>query len=85
MRALPPVGDVGLMVPVVRHAEARVRGQCRGNRAFGQRRAHWYNCDELSGSINTLTSLGLGRHRRQRTPVLNLPVAGVNRIVERRW
>ena len=70
--------DVGLMVPVVRHAEeiARLATAARNGKA---------SRDELSGSTITLTSLGaLGGIVS--TPVLNLPevaIVGVNRIVER--
>jgi 2-oxoisovalerate dehydrogenase E2 component (dihydrolipoyl transacylase) len=80
-------GDNGLMVPVVRHAEARslwanaeeiarLATAARGGKA---------SRDEMSGSTITLTSLGaLGGIVS--TPVLNLPevaIVGVNRIVER--
>ncbi|WP_248731858.1 dihydrolipoamide acetyltransferase family protein [Pseudomonas sp. MWU13-2517] len=79
--------DVGLMVPVVRHAEAR---SLWGNAAEIARlataaRNGKASRDELSGSSITLTSLGaLGGIVS--TPVLNLPevaIVGVNRIVER--
>ena len=79
--------DVGLMVPVVRHAEAR---SLWGNaeeiaRLANAARTGKANRDELSGSTITLTSLGaLGGIVS--TPVLNLPevaIVGVNRIVER--
>ena len=79
--------DVGLMVPVVRHAEAR---SLWGNaeeiaRLATAARNGKANRDELSGSTITLTSLGaLGGIVS--TPVLNLPevaIVGVNRIVER--
>lgn len=79
--------DVGLMVPVVRHAEAR---SLWGNaeeiaRLASAARTGKANRDELSGSTITLTSLGaLGGIVS--TPVLNLPevaIVGVNRIVER--
>ncbi|WP_438869204.1 dihydrolipoamide acetyltransferase family protein [Pseudomonas sp. L1(2025)] len=79
--------DVGLMVPVVRHAEAR---SLWGNaeeiaRLASAARNGKANRDELSGSTITLTSLGaLGGIVS--TPVLNLPevaIVGVNRIVER--
>ena len=79
--------DVGLMVPVVRHAEAR---SLWGNaeeiaRLANAARNGKANRDELSGSTITLTSLGaLGGIVS--TPVLNLPevaIVGVNRIVER--
>ncbi|WP_340054285.1 dihydrolipoamide acetyltransferase family protein [Pseudomonas sp. JAI120] len=79
--------DVGLMVPVVRHAEAR---SLWGNaeeiaRLASAARNGKASRDELSGSTITLTSLGaLGGIVS--TPVLNLPevaIVGVNRIVER--
>ncbi|MCU1784061.1 2-oxo acid dehydrogenase subunit E2 [Pseudomonas sp. 13B_2.1_Bac1] len=79
--------DVGLMVPVVRHAEAR---SLWGNaeeiaRLATAARTGKASRDELSGSTITLTSLGaLGGIVS--TPVLNLPevaIVGVNRIVER--
>ncbi|MDH1630243.1 dihydrolipoamide acetyltransferase family protein [Pseudomonas mosselii] len=80
-------GDNGLMVPVVRHAEAgnlwsnageiaRVAHAARNNKATRE---------ELSGSTITLTSLGaLGGIVS--TPVVNTPevaIVGVNRMVER--
>ncbi|NNJ16686.1 2-oxo acid dehydrogenase subunit E2 [Pseudomonas putida CSV86] len=80
-------GDNGLMVPVLRHAEAgslwhnaseisRLAQAARSNKA---------SRDELSGSTITLTSLGaLGGIVS--TPVVNTPevaIVGVNRIVER--
>jgi 2-oxoisovalerate dehydrogenase E2 component (dihydrolipoyl transacylase) len=79
--------DAGLMVPVVRNAEARdpwgsaaevarLAQAARGNKALR---------DELSGSTITITSLGpLGGIVS--TPVINHPevaIVGVNRIVER--
>ena len=79
--------DVGLMVPVVHHAEAR---SLWGNaeeiaRLAAAARNGKASRDELSGSTITLTSLGaLGGIVS--TPVLNLPevaIVGVNRIVER--
>ncbi|ATR82352.1 branched-chain alpha-keto acid dehydrogenase subunit E2 [Pseudomonas sp. HLS-6] len=80
-------GDNGLMVPVLRHAEAgslwtnaseivRLATAARTNKA---------SREELSGSTITLTSLGaLGGIVS--TPVVNTPevaIVGVNRIVER--
>ncbi|WP_421525084.1 dihydrolipoamide acetyltransferase family protein [Pseudomonas yamanorum] len=79
--------DVGLMVPVVRHAEARnLWGTAEEiNRLANAARNGKASRDELSGSSITLTSLGaLGGIVS--TPVLNLPevaIVGVNRIVER--
>jgi len=79
--------DVGLMVPVLRHAEAldlwasageiaRIATAARGGRMTR---------DELTGSTITITSLGaLGGIAT--TPVINHPevaIVGVNRIVER--
>lgn len=80
-------GDNGLMVPVLRHAEAgslwanageisRLANAARNNKA---------SREELSGSTITLTSLGaLGGIVS--TPVVNTPevaIVGVNRMVER--
>ena len=79
--------DGGLMVPVVRHAEAldlwasaaevaRLADAARGGKA---RR------EELSGSTITITSLG-PRGGIVTTPIINPPevaIVGVNRIVER--
>jgi 2-oxoisovalerate dehydrogenase E2 component (dihydrolipoyl transacylase) len=79
--------DSGLMVPVVRNAEARdpwasaaevlrLAGAARGGKAVR---------DELTGSTITITSLGpLGGIVT--TPVINYPevaIVGINRIVER--
>jgi len=80
-------GDNGLMVPVLRHAEA---GNLWGNASEITRLAHAArnnkaSREELSGSTITLTSLGaLGGIVS--TPVVNTPevaIVGVNRIVER--
>jgi 2-oxoisovalerate dehydrogenase E2 component (dihydrolipoyl transacylase) len=77
----------GLLVPVVRHAEAR---DLWGNAAEVARlaeaaRGGRATRDELSGSTLTITSLGaLGGIAT--TPVINHPevaIVGVNRIVER--
>ena len=79
--------DVGLMVPVVRHAEARsLWGTAEEiTRLASAARNGKASRDELSGSSITLTSLGaLGGIVS--TPVLNLPevaIVGVNKIVER--
>jgi 2-oxoisovalerate dehydrogenase E2 component (dihydrolipoyl transacylase) len=79
--------QAGLMVPVVRHAEAR---DLWGNAAEVVRLAEAARKgkaarDELSGSTITITSLGpLGGIVT--TPVINAPevaIVGVNRIVER--
>ena len=80
-------GDNGLMVPVLRHAEA---GSLWANASEIARLAHAARSnkasrEELSGSTITLTSLGaLGGIAS--TPVVNTPevaIVGVNRIVER--
>ncbi len=79
--------DVGLMVPVVRHAEARSLWDSATeiSRLATAARTGKASRDELSGSTITLTSLGaLGGIVS--TPVLNLPevaIVGVNKIVER--
>ncbi|SEN19728.1 2-oxoisovalerate dehydrogenase E2 component (dihydrolipoyl transacylase) [Pseudomonas sp. ok272] len=79
--------DIGLMVPVVRHAEARSLWDTAGEiaRLASAARNGKASRDELSGSSITLTSLGaLGGIVS--TPVLNLPevaIVGVNKIVER--
>jgi 2-oxoisovalerate dehydrogenase E2 component (dihydrolipoyl transacylase) len=79
--------DVGLMVPVVRHAEARSLWDSAAeiSRLATAARSGKASRDELTGSTITLTSLGaLGGIVS--TPVLNLPevaIVGVNKIVER--
>nr|WP_314533783.1 dihydrolipoamide acetyltransferase family protein [uncultured Pseudomonas sp.] len=79
--------DIGLMVPVVRHAEARSLwdNAAEISRLATAARNGKAARDELSGSSITLTSLGaLGGIVS--TPVLNLPevaIVGVNKIVER--
>lgn len=79
--------DNGLMVPVVRHAEARSlwANAEEISRLASAARTGKASRDEMSGSTITLTSLGaLGGIVS--TPVLNLPevaIVGVNRIVER--
>lgn len=79
--------DIGLMVPVVRHAEARSLwdNAAEISRLATAARTGKASRDELSGSTITLTSLGaLGGIVS--TPVLNLPevaIVGVNKIVER--
>lgn len=79
--------DNGLMVPVVRHAEARSLWANAEEiaRLASAARTGKASRDEMSGSTITLTSLGaLGGIVS--TPVLNLPevaIVGVNRIVER--
>jgi len=77
----------GLMVPVVRHAEARDLWSCAAEvaRLAESARSGKIARDELSGSTITITSLGaLGGIVS--TPVINYPevaIIGVNRIVER--
>jgi len=77
----------GLMVPVVRHAEARDVWSCAEEiaRLAAAARTGKAARDELSGSTITITSLGpLGGIVT--TPVINTPevaIVGVNRIVER--
>lgn len=77
----------GLMVPVVRHAEARSlwANAEEISRLANAARNGKASREELSGSSITLTSLGaLGGIAS--TPVLNLPevaIIGVNRMVER--
>ena len=79
--------DIGLMVPVVRHAETRNLWDSATeiSRLATAARTGKASRDELSGSTITLTSLGaLGGIVS--TPVLNLPevaIVGVNKIVER--
>ncbi|KAB0503356.1 dihydrolipoamide acetyltransferase family protein [Pseudomonas lini] len=79
--------DIGLMVPVVRHAETRSLWDSAAeiSRLANAARTGKVGRDELSGSTITLTSLGaLGGIVS--TPVLNLPevaIVGVNKIVER--
>ncbi len=79
--------DIGLMVPVVKHAEARSLWDSAAEiaRLANAARTGKAARDELSGSTITLTSLGaLGGIVS--TPVLNLPevaIVGVNKIVER--
>jgi 2-oxoisovalerate dehydrogenase E2 component (dihydrolipoyl transacylase) len=77
----------GLMVPVVRHAEARDLWSCAAEvaRLADAARAGKILREEVSGSTITITSLGaLGGVVT--TPVINYPevaIVGVNRIVER--
>lgn len=79
--------DGGLMVPVLRHAEAMDPWACAREieRLAQAAREGKAARDELSGSTITLTSLGaLGGVAS--TPVINHPevaIVGVNRIVER--
>jgi len=77
----------GLMVPVLRHAEALDLWACAGEiaRVAEAARAGKATREELSGSTITLTSLGaLGGIAN--TPIINHPevaIVGVNRRVER--
>ncbi|VTU37249.1 dihydrolipoamide acetyltransferase family protein [Variovorax sp. PBL-E5] len=79
--------DAGLMVPVVRHAEARDLWACGAEiaRLAEAARNGKATREELSGSTITISSLGpLGGIVT--TPVINHPevaIVGVNRIVER--
>jgi 2-oxoisovalerate dehydrogenase E2 component (dihydrolipoyl transacylase) len=79
--------DSGLMVPVVRHAEALDLWQSGAElrRLSDAARAGKASRDELAGSTITITSLGrLGGIAA--TPIINYPevaIVGVNRIVER--
>lgn len=79
--------EAGLMVPVLRHAEARDPWASAAEiaRLAAAARAGHATRDELSGSTITITSLGaLGGIAS--TPVINLPevaIVGVNRIVLR--
>jgi 2-oxoisovalerate dehydrogenase E2 component (dihydrolipoyl transacylase) len=79
--------DAGLMVPVVRHAEARDpwRNAAELARLAEAARTGKATRDELGGSTITITSLGaLGGIVS--TPVINHPevaIVGVNRIVDR--
>ncbi len=77
----------GLMVPVVRHAEARDLWATAAEvaRLADAARAGRAKRDELSGSTITITSLG-PRGGIVTTPIINAPevaIVGVNRIVER--
>jgi 2-oxoisovalerate dehydrogenase E2 component (dihydrolipoyl transacylase) len=77
----------GLLVPVVRHAEARDIWDCATEvqRLASAARDGKAARDELSGSTITITSLGaIGGIVT--TPVINYPevaIVGVNKIVER--
>jgi len=79
--------EAGLMVPVLRHAEARDLWSSAAEiaRLAAAARAGHATRDELSGSTITVTSLGaLGGIAS--TPIINLPeaaIVGVNRIVLR--
>jgi 2-oxoisovalerate dehydrogenase E2 component (dihydrolipoyl transacylase) len=79
--------SAGLMVPVVRHAEARDLFDCAAEvtRLADAARAGTATRDELTGSTITITSLGaLGGLAT--TPIINHPevaIIGVNRIATR--
>lgn len=79
--------DNGLIVPVVRHVEARDVWDCAAevSRLAAAVRANSATKEELSGSTITITSLGaLGGIVT--TPVINHPevaIIGVNKLVER--
>lgn len=79
--------SAGLMVPVVRHAEARELFDCAAEvtRLADAARAGTATRDELTGSTITITSLGaLGGLAT--TPIINHPevaIIGVNRIATR--
>lgn len=79
--------DDGLVVPVIRHAEAKDLWVLAGeiSRLAGLARAGKASREELSGSTITLTSLGvLGGVVT--TPVINRPevaIIGPNKIIER--
>ena len=86
--ASPPRPPAGLMVPVVRHAEARDLWDCAAESprlAEAARERHRRRASELSGSTITITSLGaLGGIVT--TPVINRPevaIIGVNQMVVR--
>jgi 2-oxoisovalerate dehydrogenase E2 component (dihydrolipoyl transacylase) len=77
----------GLMVPVVRHAEARDLWSSAAEvaRLAEAARAGKAQRDELAGSTITITSLG-PRGGIVTTPIINAPevaIVGVNRIAER--
>jgi 2-oxoisovalerate dehydrogenase E2 component (dihydrolipoyl transacylase) len=77
----------GLMVPVVRHAEARDLWDCVAevNRLADAAKAGTAGRDELSGSTITITSLG-AMGGVVTTPIINHPevaIVGVNKIMIR--
>lgn len=77
----------GLMVPVVRHAEARDLWDCAAevNRLADAAKAGTAGRDELSGSTITITSLG-AMGGVVTTPIINHPevaIVGVNKIMIR--
>jgi 2-oxoisovalerate dehydrogenase E2 component (dihydrolipoyl transacylase) len=77
----------GLMVPVVKHAEARDLWECAAelNRLAEAAKSGLANREELSGSTITITSLG-AMGGIVTTPVINYPevaIIGVNKMVVR--
>ncbi len=79
--------DAGLMVPVVRHAEALDLWASAAEvaRLAAAARAGKAARDELSGSTITITSLG-PQGGIVTTPIINVPevaIIGVNRMIER--
>ena len=79
----------GLVVPVVRHAEARTLDDCAAEiaRLTAAARAGTATREELSGSTITVTSLGK-RGGLAMTPIINHPevaIVGVNKIQIRPW
>ena len=77
----------GLMVPVVKHAEARDLWDCAAelNRLAEAAKSGLASRDELSGSTITITSLG-AMGGIVTTPVINYPevaIIGVNKMVVR--
>lgn len=77
----------GLMVPVVRHAEARDLWDCAAevNRLADAAKAGTAKREELAGSTITITSLG-AMGGVATTPVINYPevaIVGVNKIMMR--
>lgn len=79
--------DAGLVVPVVRHAEARGLWDCAAEvgRLADAARAGTATREELSGSTITITSLG-AMGGVATTPVINHPevaIVGVNKIMVR--
>ncbi|MBA1154548.1 dihydrolipoamide acetyltransferase family protein [Microvirga mediterraneensis] len=77
----------GLMVPVVRHTEARDLWECAAelNRLAEAAKAGLATRDELSGSTITITSLG-AMGGIVTTPVINYPevaIVGVNKMMVR--
>ncbi len=77
----------GLMVPVVKHAEARDLWECAAelNRLAEAAKSGLVSREELSGSTITITSLG-AMGGIVTTPVINYPevaIVGVNKMVVR--